>query len=82
MDSNNSSNSNSVAIVAIIVVGLLIAGAGYLYYAKDSTPNVIERTTVIEKDNSSQAKKDDPAFSFEYKDEDGTSTKIEAEEAE
>lgn len=80
---NRDNGSNSVAIVAIIVVGLLIAGAGYLYYSSNGEPRVIEKTTVIERDAPKPEAGDKPedSFSFEYEDESGNRTEIQAEDS-
>lgn len=72
--SDSKSGTNSVAIVAIIVVGILVGGAGFAYFADDD-PKVIERHTTVEKPQ------DDTGFSFEYKSEDG-SVKIEGDNTE
>ncbi|WP_150303181.1 hypothetical protein [Pseudomonas saliphila] len=68
--------NNNVAIVAIIVVGVLIAGAGVLYYTgalgnKSSTSN----TTVIE---APAAPKEATGISLKFEDKDGTKTEIQA----
>ena len=71
--------SNAVAIVGIIVAGLLVAGAGFLYYSENKEPKVVEKQVIIEREVP--AKKEEPAFSFEYKDEDGESAKIQAKDS-
>lgn len=52
-------NGSSVAIIAIIVIAILVAGAAFLYFQGDlpdgdSNPTVVERTTerntIIEQD--------------------------------
>ena len=54
-----SDNGSSVAIIAIIVIAILVAGAAFLYFQGDlpegdSNPTVVERTTerntIIEND--------------------------------
>lgn len=63
-------NNNNVAIVAIIVVGVLIAGAGFLYYT-GALGN--SKTTVIE---TPAVPKAVSGMSLKFEDKDGTKTEI------
>lgn len=64
------SSTNSVAIVAIIVVGLLIAGAGVLFYSGALDNN---NTTVIKAPGITQG---EPGFSLKFDNKDGVKTEI------
>jgi hypothetical protein len=86
-DSNNS--NNSVAIVALIIIGALIAGAVFIYAQGGFGPTrVIERDTkVIEKpvpapepapEEKAEEPKEEPGYEFRHEDEDGNTTEIEA----
>ncbi|GGC84339.1 hypothetical protein [Halopseudomonas salina] len=69
---NTQTNGSSVAIVAIIVVGLLIVGAGVLFYtgAFDSSGGTTS-TTVIE-----APAEQDKGLSLKFEDKDGVKTEI------
>lgn len=80
---NADNSNNSVAIVALIIIGALIAGAVFLYAQGGFGPTqVIERdTTVIEKpapEKAAEEPKKEPGFEFRYEDEEGNSTEVEA----
>lgn len=75
--SDSNSGNNSVAIVAIIVVGILVAAAGFMFMQKSDSPTVVEKEVVIEK--PAEPKKEEPGFSFEFQDEDGNKAKIEGD---
>jgi hypothetical protein len=84
---NEGNNSNSVAIVALIIIGALIAGAVFLYARGDfGPPQVIERDTkIIEREappppqeEEVEPPAEEPGFEFRHEDEEGNSTEIEA----
>lgn len=82
---------NNVAIIALIVIGLLVAGAVFMYYqggftggSDGSDTTVFERNTVIERDAPAPAadpapaaKEEGPGFSMSHESEDGKQTTIE-----
>lgn len=72
--SDSGNGSNSVAIVGIIAVTVLILAGGYMYFNQE--PKVVEKTTVVEKE---APKKEEPGFSFEFKDDEGNSATIEGD---
>lgn len=70
---NTQTNSSSVAIVAIIVVGLLIVGAGVLFYTGTlggGSDSGSTNTTVIE------APAEKEGMSLKFEDKDGVKTEI------
>lgn len=72
---NTQTNSSSVAIVAIIVVGLLIVGAGVLFYTGtlgggSGSDSGSTNTTVIE------APAEKEGMSLKFEDKDGVKTEI------
>lgn len=74
------SNSNNVAIVALIVVGVLIAGAVMLYFSGTiGGRDVVYRdtTTIIEKPQQAVAAEEESSgFSLTHEDKDGAKVEI------
>lgn len=79
-------DGNNVAIVALIIIGLLAAGAAFLYFQGSfGKPSPVEHKTIIQQPESApepapapeEAPKEEPGFSFEHEDEDGK-TEIQA----
>lgn len=79
---NSEGSSNSVAIVALIVVGVLIAGGATVYFGGlggGDTHTVIERQEAAPKEQEAAPKEEDSSgYSFKHKNEDGTTIEIEA----
>lgn len=77
---NGESNSNNVAIVALIIVGVLIAGAALLYFSGAvGARDVVYRdsTTIIEKPQKAEAAKEESSgFSLTHEDKDGAKIEI------
>lgn len=72
---NAQTNGSSVAIVAIIVVGLLIVGAGVLFYTGAFGGNSSTGGTTSTTINEAPAEQD-KGLSLKFEDKDGVKTEI------
>lgn len=75
---------SNVAIIAIFVIALLIAGAVFMYFQggfSGGGTTVVERNTVIERDSpkteAPAAKEAGPDFSLSHENDEGRKTTIE-----
>lgn len=72
-------NSNNTAIVALIVLGLLVAGGAFFYFQGGfGAPDVVHQQTIIEKQVPAPEPADEPGYKLEHEDSEGNKTVIEA----
>jgi hypothetical protein len=71
---NSEQGSNSVAIVALVVAGILVAGGGILFFtgAIGGGTAASGDTIIIERSE----KTDETGYSFKYEDKDGTKGEV------